>query len=50
MKARSEFPHPSPRVWYMLLPANGSKAPKSDRNMVLAASAEAACKVKASTR
>ena len=50
MNANKELPQPRPSVWYMLLPANGRSAPRSERRMVAAAVAEAACKVKASMR
>lgn len=42
MKPRTELPHPSPSALYMLGPARGRKAPKSDRETVRAAMAEAA--------
>lgn len=50
MKPRSELPHPRPNASYMLRPDRGSTAPKMERRTVLAAIAEAAWMVKASTR
>ena len=50
MKASREFPQPRPRVAYIFGPASGKKAPTRERRTVLAASAEAACSVNASTR
>lgn len=42
MKPRIELPHPSPSASYILGPARGRKAPKSDLETVRAATAEAA--------
>lgn len=42
MKASREFPHPSPKASYIDGPANGSRAPISDRSAVLAAVTDAA--------
>lgn len=50
IKASNEFPQPNPRASYIEGPANGKTAPSRDRNTVLAAAADAACAVKASTR
>lgn len=50
MNANREFPHPRPSVAYMLCPTRGSSAPSRDRRTVLAARAEAAYIVNASTR
>ena len=41
-KAKSEFPHPRPRVPYIFCPARGRRAPTRDRKTVFAAMAEAA--------
>lgn len=50
IKASKELPHPSPSVAYILGPAKGRTAPKVDRKTVLAAIADAAYMVKASTK
>lgn len=42
MKASNELPQPSPRLLYISGPARGRNAPRSDRNTVFAAIAEAA--------
>jgi hypothetical protein len=42
MKPRSDVPHPTPRASYMLFPANGSSAPRRERETIAAAVAEAA--------
>lgn len=42
MKPRSDVPQPKPSELYMLLPASGSTAPKSDRKTVDEAVTEAA--------
>ena len=42
MNPKSELPQPRPRAPYMGWPARGSTAPKTDRQIVLAAIAEAA--------
>ena len=49
-KPRSEFPQPRPSALYMGRPASGIRAPTMERQIALAASAEAACTVKASRR
>lgn len=50
MNPNNEFPHPSPRALYIFWPPNGNTAAKTDRITVQAAMADAACKVKTSTR
>lgn len=50
MKPRSEFPQPRPNASYMGRPASGISAPTMERQIALAARAEAACMVKASRR
>jgi hypothetical protein len=42
MKPNTLFPQPRPKEAYMLGPANGRKAPKSERETVRAAMPEAA--------
>lgn len=48
--ANKLLPQPSPSTLYMCRPPRGSRAPKKERRTALAAMAEAACTVKASTR
>lgn len=50
MNPNKLFPQPRPRASNMDKPARGSTAPKTERRTVLAAIAEAAWIVKASTR
>ena len=50
MNASNELPHPRPSALYIDGPARGSTAPISDRRTVLAAAADAADVVNASTR
>lgn len=49
-KPKTLLPHPNPSLSYMVNPHNGKNAPKIDRRTVLAAMADAACSVNASTR
>lgn len=50
MRPRSEFPQPRPNALYIGRPTSGTRAPTMERQIALAASAEAACVVKASRR
>jgi len=50
MKPSSDVPQPTPKESYRLFPANGSNAPINERNIVVAAEADAAYTVYASTR